>query len=48
LQWYLKVIQEKHHINVPRDETTRLASNHLPLCAELLLDNRKSGVPAAD
>jgi endonuclease/exonuclease/phosphatase family metal-dependent hydrolase len=34
-------------INVPRNETTRLASDHLPLCAELLLDNRESGLPAA-
>ena len=29
-------------INVPRNETTRLASDHLPLCAELLLDNRET------
>ena len=35
-------------INVPRNETTRIASDHLPLCAELLLDNRESGLPAAD
>jgi endonuclease/exonuclease/phosphatase family metal-dependent hydrolase len=34
-------------VNVPRDETTRLASDHLPLCAELLLNNTESGVPAA-
>lgn len=32
--------------HVPRDETTRLASDHLPLCAELLLNTCGSAVPA--
>ena len=28
-------------VHVPRNETVRMASDHLPLCAELLLDDRR-------